>query len=362
MIGGRSLYVLPALPPGRRAAGDRHGRPAPRGLQGDPGAAGAAAARAAAGDRRRSGRGRPPARGRPRRPTTSSTSSAGLRTGGSRRPRRRPAALAALASRARTATASRRSREMETAGLGLPDGPRGRVARRLGLPARLRGDLDLHRPLRLAGAADEPAAPPAHRAAGPRRARPLPARTRAARSPGCWSATRTSTTPSTHRRSSGRFGCPAYGSDSLRAADGAARLEDTRGRGRALPRLRARAVRGQLRPQPPLEAAARDGGPVLGRPDLRAPRRALAERLQVRPGLGHPHRRRGDHALPPGQRRPDRRRRPPPRASTSSWRASPGRSFTERYWERILPKLDPEVVVPTHYDDFFEPLGRAARR
>ncbi len=34
-----------------------------------------------------------------------------------------------------------------------------------------------------------------------------------------------------------------------------------------------------------------------------------------------------------------------------------GRSFTERYWERILRKLDPKVVVPTHYDDFFEPLG-----
>lgn len=34
-----------------------------------------------------------------------------------------------------------------------------------------------------------------------------------------------------------------------------------------------------------------------------------------------------------------------------------GRSFTERYWERILPKLDPRVVVPTHYDDFFAPLG-----
>jgi L-ascorbate metabolism protein UlaG (beta-lactamase superfamily) len=34
-----------------------------------------------------------------------------------------------------------------------------------------------------------------------------------------------------------------------------------------------------------------------------------------------------------------------------------GRSFTDRYWERILPALDPRVVVPTHYDDFFRPLG-----
>ncbi len=34
-----------------------------------------------------------------------------------------------------------------------------------------------------------------------------------------------------------------------------------------------------------------------------------------------------------------------------------GRSFTPRYWQRILPKLDPAVVVPTHYDNFFTPLG-----
>jgi L-ascorbate metabolism protein UlaG (beta-lactamase superfamily) len=33
-----------------------------------------------------------------------------------------------------------------------------------------------------------------------------------------------------------------------------------------------------------------------------------------------------------------------------------GRNFSRRYWERILPRLDPAVVVPTHYDDFFRPL------
>ena len=33
-----------------------------------------------------------------------------------------------------------------------------------------------------------------------------------------------------------------------------------------------------------------------------------------------------------------------------------GRNFSRRYWERILPRLDPEVVVPTHYDNFFRPL------
>ncbi|HEX2358526.1 MAG TPA: MBL fold metallo-hydrolase [Solirubrobacterales bacterium] len=35
-----------------------------------------------------------------------------------------------------------------------------------------------------------------------------------------------------------------------------------------------------------------------------------------------------------------------------------GRNFTERYWERILPRLDPRTIVPTHYDNFFTPLGR----
>ena len=33
-----------------------------------------------------------------------------------------------------------------------------------------------------------------------------------------------------------------------------------------------------------------------------------------------------------------------------------GRGFTERYWQRILTRLQPRVVVPTHYDDFFRPL------
>ena len=34
-----------------------------------------------------------------------------------------------------------------------------------------------------------------------------------------------------------------------------------------------------------------------------------------------------------------------------------GRTVTPRYWERILPRLDPRIVVPTHYDNFFAPLG-----
>jgi L-ascorbate metabolism protein UlaG (beta-lactamase superfamily) len=34
-----------------------------------------------------------------------------------------------------------------------------------------------------------------------------------------------------------------------------------------------------------------------------------------------------------------------------------GRSFTDDYWKRILPKLNPRAIVPTHYDNFFRPLG-----
>jgi L-ascorbate metabolism protein UlaG (beta-lactamase superfamily) len=33
-----------------------------------------------------------------------------------------------------------------------------------------------------------------------------------------------------------------------------------------------------------------------------------------------------------------------------------GRGFTDRYWERILSRLQPATIVPTHYDDFFRPL------
>ncbi len=35
-----------------------------------------------------------------------------------------------------------------------------------------------------------------------------------------------------------------------------------------------------------------------------------------------------------------------------------GRSFTDRYWQRILSRLEPRAVVPAHYDNFFRPLGQ----
>jgi L-ascorbate metabolism protein UlaG (beta-lactamase superfamily) len=34
-----------------------------------------------------------------------------------------------------------------------------------------------------------------------------------------------------------------------------------------------------------------------------------------------------------------------------------GRRFTENYWARILRRLDPQIVVANHYDDFFRPLS-----
>ncbi len=34
-----------------------------------------------------------------------------------------------------------------------------------------------------------------------------------------------------------------------------------------------------------------------------------------------------------------------------------GRGFTPGYWHRILTRLQPRTIVPTHYDDFFRPLS-----
>ena len=38
-----------------------------------------------------------------------------------------------------------------------------------------------------------------------------------------------------------------------------------------------------------------------------------------------------------------------------------GRRFTPRYLERILRRLEPRIVVPTHWDDFFRPLDAPTR-
>jgi len=38
-----------------------------------------------------------------------------------------------------------------------------------------------------------------------------------------------------------------------------------------------------------------------------------------------------------------------------------GRRFTRRYVERIVRALEPKLVVPTHYDNFFRPLGASVK-
>lgn len=38
-----------------------------------------------------------------------------------------------------------------------------------------------------------------------------------------------------------------------------------------------------------------------------------------------------------------------------------GRRFTRRYVERIVRALEPKLIVPTHYDDFFRPLDGPAQ-
>jgi L-ascorbate metabolism protein UlaG (beta-lactamase superfamily) len=46
-----------------------------------------------------------------------------------------------------------------------------------------------------------------------------------------------------------------------------------------------------------------------------------------------------------------------PRGGTDFFLAGvSGRGFTRDYWQRILTALEPRTVVPTHYDDFFRPL------
>ncbi len=38
-----------------------------------------------------------------------------------------------------------------------------------------------------------------------------------------------------------------------------------------------------------------------------------------------------------------------------------GRQCSPRYLERVIPRLDPRVIVPTHFDDFLTPLEAPMR-
>ena len=142
------------------------------------------------------------------------------------------------------------------------------------------------------------------------------------------------------------------------APHAAARPRRAGRRGRRPPALRARPLRRPLRPEPALQAAARAQGADGRRADLRPPRRPGARRLQVRRGLRHPHRGRRDLALPPGQRRPRRRRAARRARSTCSWRAWRVAASRRATGSGSCPSSIPRIVVPTHYDNFFSPLGR----
>jgi hypothetical protein len=50
-----------------------------------------------------------------------------------------------------------------------------------------------------------------------------------------------------------------------------------------------------------------------------------------------------------------------PARTTSSSPGSPGAASRLSIGSGILPRLDPRLVVPTHYDNFFAPLGSPQR-
>jgi len=227
------------------------------------------------------------------------------------------------------------------------------MARGLGLPAQLRGANPLRRPLPLARAVPRLGAA-APSPARPGRARPL--RHRAGRDGR--RARRAHPLRPRGRRAGDR---PPHRLQGVRLAlagqpDGFARPRRAGGRGGAVPHLRARPVRGLLHAQRALEAAARARRPLRRRTELRAPRLPLPGAYRCGQvwgisievaGLRFYHQ--GSANLVDEAVRE--------RDVDVFLAGVAGRSFTDRYWQRILPRLNPRAVVPTHYDNFFRPLG-----
>jgi len=190
------------------------------------------------------------------------------------------------------------------------------VARRLRLPTQLRGPDAVHRPLPLAGPLPRPR-PQAHGDSRPGGAGEVRRRSRGKRSA---SSSATPTRPR-RRRAGDR---QEVRLQSLRLAvagevDGPAWAGRPSRRGRPVPDLRARPVRGQLHAQRPLQAAPRPRHPLRRGTDLRPPRLALPRRLPLWPGLGDHDRGRRPCVSTPGsanlveQRDPRARRRRLPR-------------------------------------------------
>ena len=153
------------------------------------------------------------------------------------------------------------------------------------------------------------------------------------------------------------FGCNAYGSSSLvnlmapaRARRRAVEVEPYR-------TYELGPFEVSFIPSAPLEAAARPRRSLRRRPHLRAPRLPLAECLPLRPGLGHL-RSRSPGCASTTRAAPTCRRCDP----RARGRRLPRRRRRPQLHPRLLaadpPRLDPRVVVPTHYDNFFRPLGQ----
>ena len=99
--------------------------------------------------------------------------------------------------------------------------------------------------------------------------------------------------------------------------------------------------------------------PVRPRHHLRASRWAGRVGVRLRPGLRHPHRG-GRHVSFYHQGSADLIDDAIRHKGVDFFLAGiAGRGFTARYAERILGALEPRVVVPHHYDDFFRPDRRA---
>ena len=232
----------------------------------------------------------------------------------------------------------------------------GRVARRLRLPAHLRGPDALHRPLPLAGAASATCCCAARRC--PTRRRSTASSTRPARRSACWSATPTSTTPSTPRRSPGGSAARPTARRSLvnlmglhGLAERAVEVEPYRTYELGpfevsfTPSVHSKLLLGLAVPY--------DGELTCEHLDALSPgayRCGQVWGISIAVA--------GVALLPPGQRQPDRRRDRASARSTSSSPASPAAASPTTTGERILPRLDPRAVVPTHYDNFFRPLGQ----
>ena len=296
--------------------------------------------------------------GRPAARTSRSCSrSSGRRARERRAHRPAPVELRALRRGARRPRARRRGRDARARATSRCRcrRARARVARRRRLPPDLRGrtlliDPYVSRvPLRARAAAPAGAARPG--AASTATCRPARARS-PAMLVGHTHFDHAIDAPAIARR----FDAPAYGSSSLRAADGAARPRASgRSRSSRTP-LRARPVRRHASSRACTRSCCSATRAVRRRADLRAPRRPhpgayrCGQVWGIRIEVG------GHDPLPPGQREPDRRRGPGRRRRRVPRRHRRAQLHRD-YWERILRRLDPRVVVPNHYDDFFRPLG-----